>query len=191
MSFVSDYTFNNMGRLGSDITDNTQRNLQNTKQANYLFSDYVSGNLSDSHVKFATSNLTTNFTGLTHGTGLNGNLVDVDSSLMLKKGEDRPLEKLQLMQRPFLTVPFLGKGSCDTTKSNKQTVPGVMSQRGCAYAGSKGVVWGPIKDMIHISHGPIGCGQYSRGGRRNYYIGTTGVDTFVTPSYQCFRLVRK
>lgn len=75
------------------------------------------------------------------------------------------------------------KGACDSTKSNKQTVPGVMSQRGCAYAGSKGVVWGPVKDMIHISHGPIGCGQYSRAGRRNYYIGTTGVDTFVTMNF--------
>jgi nitrogenase molybdenum-iron protein alpha chain len=80
-------------------------------------------------------------------------------------------------------VPEAGKGACSTTKSNKQTVPGVMSQRGCAYAGSKGVVWGPIKDMIHISHGPIGCGQYSRAGRRNYYIGTTGVDTFVTMNF--------
>ncbi|MDD3344743.1 MAG: nitrogenase molybdenum-iron protein alpha chain, partial [Sulfurospirillaceae bacterium] len=75
------------------------------------------------------------------------------------------------------------KGACDATKSNKQTVPGVMSQRGCAYAGSKGVVWGPVKDMIHISHGPIGCGQYSRAGRRNYYIGTTGVDTYVTMNF--------
>ncbi len=75
------------------------------------------------------------------------------------------------------------KGACDSTKSNKQTIPGVMSQRGCAYAGSKGVVWGPIKDMVHISHGPIGCGQYSRAGRRNYYIGTTGVDTFVTMNF--------
>jgi nitrogenase molybdenum-iron protein alpha chain len=55
-----------------------------------------------------------------------------------------------------------------------------MTVRGCAYAGSKGVVWGPIKDMVHVSHGPIGCGQYSRAGRRNYYVGTTGVDTFGT-----------
>lgn len=37
------------------------------------------------------------------------------------------------------------KGACDATKSNKQTVPGVMSQRGCAYAGSKGVVWDQLK----------------------------------------------
>jgi hypothetical protein len=62
--------------------------------------------------------------------------------------------------------------------SNRKSLPGVMTMRGCAYAGSKGVVWGPIKDIISISHGPIGCGQYSRAGRRNYYIGTTGVDSF-------------
>jgi nitrogenase molybdenum-iron protein alpha chain len=58
-----------------------------------------------------------------------------------------------------------------------------MTIRGCAYAGSKGVVWGPIKDMIHISHGPVGCGQYSRAGRRNYYVGTTGIDTFGTMNF--------
>ncbi len=67
--------------------------------------------------------------------------------------------------------------------SNRKSLPGVMTIRGCAYAGSKGVVWGPIKDMIHISHGPVGCGQYSRAGRRNYYIGTTGVNAFVTMNF--------
>ena len=67
--------------------------------------------------------------------------------------------------------------------SNRKSLPGVMTIRGCAYAGSKGVVWGPIKDMIHISHGPVGCGQYSRAGRRNYYIGMTGVNTFGTMNF--------
>ena len=62
--------------------------------------------------------------------------------------------------------------------SNRKSLPGVMTSRGCAYAGSKGVVWGPIKDMIHISHGPVGCGQYSRAGRRNYYVGVTGINAF-------------
>ena len=71
---------------------------------------------------------------------------------------------------------------CDV-KSNIKSVPGVMTVRGCAYAGSKGVVWGPIKDMVHISHGPVGCGQYSWSQRRNYYIGNTGVDTFVTMQF--------
>jgi nitrogenase molybdenum-iron protein alpha chain len=72
-------------------------------------------------------------------------------------------------------------GSCII--SNRKSVPGVMTVRGCAFAGSKGVVWGPVKDIIHISHGPVGCGQYSRAGRRNYYTGTTGVDTFGTMDF--------
>jgi nitrogenase molybdenum-iron protein alpha chain len=67
--------------------------------------------------------------------------------------------------------------------SNRKSLPGVMTVRGCAYAGSRGVVWGPIKDMIHISHGPIGCGQYSRAGRRNYYVGQTGVNTFAEMNF--------
>lgn len=37
-----------------------------------------------------------------------------------------------------------------------------------------------IKDMIHISHGPVGCGYWSWSGRRNYYVGKTGVDAFGT-----------
>ncbi|OIJ21256.1 nitrogenase molybdenum-iron protein alpha chain [Anaerobacillus alkalidiazotrophicus] len=62
--------------------------------------------------------------------------------------------------------------------SNKKSRPGVMTPRGCSYAGSKGVVWGPIKDMVHISHGPVGCGQYSWGTRRNYANGVLGIDSF-------------
>ena len=67
--------------------------------------------------------------------------------------------------------------------SNRKSQPGVMTIRGCAYAGSKGVVWGPVKDVVHISHGPVGCGQYSRAGRRNYYTGHTGVNTFGTMNF--------
>ncbi len=67
--------------------------------------------------------------------------------------------------------------------SNKKSLPGVMTARGCAYAGSKGVVWGPVKDIVHVSHGPVGCGQYSRAGRRNYFNGTAGVNVFGTMNF--------
>ena len=70
-------------------------------------------------------------------------------------------------------------GGCPV-KSNVKSRPGVMTARGCAYAGSKGVVWGPVKDMVHVSHGPVGCGQYSWAGRRNYAGGERGVDSFTT-----------
>jgi nitrogenase molybdenum-iron protein alpha chain len=72
-----------------------------------------------------------------------------------------------------------GNSDCGV-KSNIKSIPGVMTVRGCAYAGAKGVVWGPIKDMVHISHGPVGCGQYSWGQRRNYVSGAvTGVNSWV------------
>jgi nitrogenase molybdenum-iron protein alpha chain len=81
-------------------------------------------------------------------------------------------------------------GQCSScqVKSNIKSRPGVMTVRGCAYAGAKGVVWGPVKDQVTVSHGPIGCGQYSWWSRRNYYNGQTGIDTFgtmhITTDYQ-------
>lgn len=57
------------------------------------------------------------------------------------------------------TMPEIG--------SNVRTIPGIISQRGCTYAGCKGVVLGPSRDILNITHGPIGCGFYSWLTRRN------------------------
>jgi nitrogenase molybdenum-iron protein alpha chain len=91
-------------------------------------------------------------------------------------------EKTAKRRAKHLNVHEEGKSDCGV-KSNIKSLPGVMTVRGCAYAGSKGVVWGPIKDMIHISHGPVGCGQYSWATRRNYYTGITGIDSFGTMQF--------
>lgn len=52
-------------------------------------------------------------------------------------------------------------------QSNVRTVPGIISQRGCCYAGCKGVVLGPTRDIVNIVHGPIGCSFYAWLTRRN------------------------
>ncbi|MDR3209606.1 MAG: nitrogenase component I subunit alpha [Oscillospiraceae bacterium] len=54
-----------------------------------------------------------------------------------------------------------------TIAANTRAIPGVMTARGCCYAGCKGVVVGPLKDVCVITHGPVGCGFYSWGTRRN------------------------
>ncbi len=51
--------------------------------------------------------------------------------------------------------------------ANVRTVPGIITQRGCCYAGCKGVIMGPTRDIINLTHGPIGCGFYSWLTRRN------------------------
>ena len=58
-------------------------------------------------------------------------------------------------------------GSGQEIQANVRTVPGIITQRGCCYAGCKGVVLGPTRDIINITHGPIGCGFYSWLTRRN------------------------
>ncbi|UNC92665.1 nitrogenase molybdenum-iron protein alpha chain [Candidatus Contubernalis alkaliaceticus] len=52
-------------------------------------------------------------------------------------------------------------------EANTRTIPGIITTRGCAFAGCKGVVLGPLKDMVHIVHGPVGCGYYAWLTRRN------------------------
>ncbi|THB63124.1 MAG: nitrogenase molybdenum-iron protein alpha chain [Spirochaetaceae bacterium] len=52
-------------------------------------------------------------------------------------------------------------------QANSRTAPGIITQRGCTYAGCKGVVVGPTRDILQITHGPIGCGFYSWLTRRN------------------------
>lgn len=51
--------------------------------------------------------------------------------------------------------------------ANTRTIPGIITQRGCTYAGCRGVVMGPIYDLLQITHGPIGCGFYAWLSRRN------------------------
>jgi nitrogenase molybdenum-iron protein alpha chain len=63
--------------------------------------------------------------------------------------------------------------------ANTRTIPGIITNRGCCYAGCKGVVVGPMKDCLIITHGPIGCGYYSWGTRRNKAKAEEGGQNFV------------
>lgn len=57
-------------------------------------------------------------------------------------------------------------------EANTRTIPGIVTNRHCAFAGCKGVVLGPLKDMVHIVHGPIGCAYFSWMTRRNKAVPT-------------------
>ncbi len=65
-------------------------------------------------------------------------------------------------------------------EANTRTIPGIMTNRGCAFAGCKGVVLGPLKDMVHIVHGPVGCAYYSWLTRRNKAISEDPKKNFLT-----------
>ena len=112
--YTSDYTFHQSGRLGNDSVDNTQRTLQNTQYLNSVLSHYSSTD-SSSYVDFATQIPGMMVSGMNGGNGLGGNSVEHESELFWKTKNERSLEKLQLYERPFLTIPFMGRGSVDPT----------------------------------------------------------------------------
>ncbi|GAA2182613.1 nitrogenase molybdenum-iron protein alpha chain [Brooklawnia cerclae] len=69
----------------------------------------------------------------------------------------------------------------DQIEANARSVPGIITTRGCCYAGCKGVVLGPVSDIVHIVHGPVGCSYYAWMTRRNQ--SGNSVDTNGVPNY--------
>jgi len=51
--------------------------------------------------------------------------------------------------------------------ANVRSTPGIITMRGCTYAGCKGVLMGPTRDIVNLVHGPIGCSFYAWLTRRN------------------------
>src|ERR1035438_1200611 len=70
-----------------------------------------------------------------------------------KVGRKRAQQVVSNTVAPDGTVPVI--------QANSRTAPGIISQRGCTYAGCKGVVLGPTRDIVNLVHGPIGCSFYA------------------------------
>ena len=111
---MSDMSLFNLGRIGADQVDNTQREILNTRYNNYSIANYFEDPASTAHVDFATSYPNLMFSSVNGGSGVGGAAVDAESMLFHSHNEHtRALERLQLITRPFATVPYLGRGSCD------------------------------------------------------------------------------
>jgi hypothetical protein len=127
----SNYQFSQLGRIGSDLTDQSQKTIQNGKYLNTMLYNHFSAEPARGYVDFASSTSGLMVNGVQGGAGIDGTVVDNESTLLMKIGQERPIEKLQLMPRPFLTVPYLGRGSCDPTIESRliqgETVRGKKS----------------------------------------------------------------
>ncbi len=82
---------------------------------------------------------------------------------------DKMLEKYpaKVARKRKKAIVVNDKDAQQEIQANVRTVPGIITQRGCTYAGCKGVVLGPTRDIVNLTHGPIGCGFYSWLTRRN------------------------
>ena len=77
--------------------------------------NYFSENISSDHIDFVSKQPGLPMNGLSGGPGLGASSVEHESSLFWGSEQERSYGKVQLFTRPFNTVPYLGRGSCDPT----------------------------------------------------------------------------
>jgi len=111
MAFVTNYTFENMSRIGNDRCFQDQETIQNIHACNYTLQNYFANDCSmKKPIELATTQPCVFYSG-GYGMGAGGCNVDSNSRLLLGGLVTHPRSKIDLFQRPFATVPFLGRGS--------------------------------------------------------------------------------
>jgi hypothetical protein len=111
MASVYDYKFYQTSRLGDDRTDFSQRTLQNAEYANYMLDNFRPSCPASNPVEFATSQPNINFTG-GYQVSVGGSNIKESSELLINN-LSKPKCRISLNERPYLTVPYLGRGKCD------------------------------------------------------------------------------
>jgi len=108
---VFPYTFDNLSRIGNDSCSLDQRNIQNYAASNYQVENFSPFCPMTNAIDFATKQPNINYTG-SHQVGINGCNITENSELRYTK-VTKPACKISLQERPYLTVPYLGRGKVD------------------------------------------------------------------------------
>ena len=111
MSTVSNFTFDNMSRIGFDSCCIDQNTIQNMESCNYMTQNYFSSDCSmRKPIDLATTQPGIMYNGGL-GSGSGGCNIDDSSKLLIGTIQTHPKCRIDLFQRPFATVPYLGRGS--------------------------------------------------------------------------------
>ena len=90
-----------------------QRTMQNTNGSNYLFQNYFAEDTTmRKPIHFALMQPNVFYKG-TNGLGQNGYNIDENSKLTIGSLQTQSRNRIDLVQRPFVTVPYLGRGTVD------------------------------------------------------------------------------
>ena len=111
MATYSGYTFENMSRIGLDQCNISQTDIQNVASCNYQTQNYFASDCSMKNpIALATSQPGIMYNG-GYNSGAGGCNIDANSQLLIGSIQTNPRSHIDLFQRPFATVPYLGRGS--------------------------------------------------------------------------------
>jgi len=111
MASVYNYNFDNLTRIGNDTCGITAREAQNSAVGSYNTTNFF---LKECGMKkpiaFATQQPSMFYNGGFGPCGAGGCNITSDSKLKIGSIQTHPKCKISLQQRPFSTVPYLGRG---------------------------------------------------------------------------------
>ena len=111
MANVYGYTFDNMSRIGMDSCCQSQDDLQNVGYSNYMLQNYFASDCSmKKPIDLATTQPGIMYNG-GYNVGAGGCNINESSQLQIGTIQTHPRCRIDLFQRPFATVPYLGRGS--------------------------------------------------------------------------------
>lgn len=112
MSSVNNYMFENLSRLGDDVTTLSEKNIMNSNFGSYNTTNFFNQRDCLQHpINIATSQPNIFMSSGKNSVGLNGCAVDEDSSVRIHTMQTNEKGRVNLYTRPFLTVPYLGRGA--------------------------------------------------------------------------------
>jgi hypothetical protein len=105
------YTFDNLTRIGDDNCGITAREAQNSAMGSYTTTNYFLQYCGmKKPIEFATQQPAIMYNGGFGNSGAGGCNIGSDSNLRIGSIQTHPKCRISLYQRPFVTVPYLGRG---------------------------------------------------------------------------------
>lgn len=120
MASLYNYTFDNISRIGDDVCALSERDIQNSNYGTYSTKNYFEKYCGMKQpIGFATNQPNVFYKGGYGVMGAGGCNVDSDSNLRIGSIQTNPKCRISLEERPFKTVPFLGRGRPQPTMESK------------------------------------------------------------------------
>ena len=155
MANVSSYTFDNMSRLGNDSCCIDQTTIQNVASCNYMTQNFFAADCSMKNpISLATSQPGIMYNG-GYNSGAGGCNIDESSKLQIGTIQTHPRCHIDLFQRPFATVPYLGRGSVNPVMESQ-------IQQGEQIVNKRSVNNLSEKSYIKYSHTPLLSSVYNK-----------------------------
>ena len=144
--------FNFAHAIYDDRSDNTQRTNQNAQHVNYMLNNHIDDRVGNDARGVALNHQMVFIGGNGHGIPTNNSSLSASNSLTIDRDLIRQRERLSLIERPFMTIPYMGKGNTDPDVESALLQAGELPEKKSQLQASEANLSGmrnyPLQDEI-------------------------------------------